>query len=41
MVDLVPCYRKIDNVIGMYDIINETFYTNASSDGSFTKGGDV
>lgn len=31
----VPCYRKSDKVIGMYDIINETFYTNAGS-GSFT-----
>jgi len=32
---LVPCYRKSDSVIGLYDLINETFYTNAGS-GSFT-----
>ena len=35
--NFVPCYRKSDNVIGMYDIINKTFYTNAGS-GTFTKG---
>lgn len=35
--DLVPCYRKADNVVGMYDLISKTFYTNAGS-GSFTKG---
>lgn len=38
--DLVPCYRKADNVIGMYDIVNDVFYTNAGS-GTFTKGQDV
>ena len=35
-----PCYRKSDNVIGMYDVIGEAFYTNAGS-GSFGKGPDV
>lgn len=24
-----PCYRKEDNVAGMYDIVNNVFYTNA------------
>lgn len=38
--DLVPCYRKIDNVPGMYDIVNNVFYTNAGS-GVFTVGPDV
>ena len=38
--DLVPCYRKSDNVIGMYDIVRKTFLTNAGS-GSFTKGANV
>lgn len=33
----VPCYRKNDNVVGMYDIINKTFYTNSGT-GAFTKG---
>lgn len=33
--DFIPCYRKSDNVIGMYDIINGQFYTNQGS-GSFT-----
>lgn len=31
----VPCYRKSDNEIGMYDIVNGVFYTNAGT-GSFT-----
>ena len=38
--DLVPCYRKSDGVIGMYDLITEAFFTNAGS-GSFTKGANV
>ena len=38
--DLVPCYRKSDNVIGMYDIVRATFLTNVGS-GSFTKGADA
>lgn len=32
--DLVPCYRKSDNVVGMYDIVGNVFYTNAGA-GSF------
>ena len=35
----IPCYRKSDNVIGMYDTVSKTFFTNAGS-GSFTKGSD-
>jgi len=38
--DLVPCYRKADGVIGMYDVVRRTFLTNVGS-GSFTKGADV
>ena len=37
---LIPCYRKADNVVGMYDIIGNAFYTSANST-VFTKGGDV
>ena len=36
----IPCYRKSDNVIGMYDVVGHTFYTNDGS-GSFTKGSDA
>lgn len=36
----VPCYRKSDNVIGMYDLVNDTFNVNAGS-GTFGKGTDV
>ena len=38
--DLVPCYRKSDGVIGMYDTVRKTFLMNAGS-GTFTKGADV
>ena len=38
--DLVPCYRKADGVIGMYDLVRRTFLTNVGS-GTFTKGADV
>lgn len=38
--DFVPCYRKSDNEIGMYDVVNNVFYTNAGT-GTFTKGPDV
>lgn len=36
---LVPCYRKLDNVIGMYDVVGENFYINDGT-GVFTKGED-
>lgn len=36
----IPCYRKSDSVIGLYDLVNNQFYTNAGS-GSFAKGSDV
>lgn len=35
----IPCYRKSDNVVGMYDAVNSTFYTPPS--GTFTAGPDV
>ena len=38
--DFIPCYRKADDVIGLYDLVYGTFYTNQGS-GTFTKGGDV
>ena len=38
--NFVPCYRKADNEIGLYDLVNGVFYTNAGT-GTFTKGPDV
>ena len=38
--DLVPCKRKSDNVLGMYDKIDRIFFTNAGS-GTFTAGPNV
>lgn len=38
--EFVPCYRKSDNVIWMYDTVNGVFYTNAWS-GTFTKWPNV
>lgn len=38
--DFIPCYRKSDNVVGMYDLVNDVFYTNAGT-GEFEKGSNV
>ena len=38
--NLIPCYRKLDAVIGMYNTVSQMFFTNAGT-GSFTKGADV
>ena len=39
--DLVPCFRKADGEIGLFDVVSEQFFTNAASSGTFTKGGNV
>ena len=36
----IPCYRKSDNEPGMYDLVNNVFYTNAGS-GTFFKGNET
>lgn len=33
----IPCYRNSDNVVGMYDLVNNVFYTNQGT-GAFTYG---
>lgn len=38
--DFVPCYRKSDGEIGMYDLVTNTFFTNQGT-GNFTKGNNV
>lgn len=38
--NLIPCYRKTDNIIGMYNIVNNQFYTNQGT-GTFIKGENV
>lgn len=38
--DMVPCYRKEDNVAGFYDLVEGTFYTNKGS-GSFSVGTNI
>ena len=38
--DFVPCYRKSDGVIGLYDRVENKFYTNSGT-GSFQKGEDI
>lgn len=35
--DFYPCYRKSDNVAGLYDLANDVFYPNAGT-GAFTAG---
>ena len=38
--NLIPCYRKLDGIIGMYDLVSDVFYTN-SGNGTFVKGNDI
>lgn len=38
--NFIPCYRKSDNVVGLYDIVNNQFYTNAGT-GTFTYGNEI
>ena len=38
--DFVPCYRKSDSAIGLYDLVNNKFYANSWS-WSFTKWADM
>ena len=38
--DFVPCYRKSDNVAGLYDVVNNKFYTNSGT-GNFDVGADI
>jgi len=40
VLEFIPCYRKSDGEIGMYDTISQTFYTNQGT-GEFLKGDDV
>ena len=40
IIELIPCYRKSDNVIGLYDLINGDFYLNGGT-GTFTKGNNI
>lgn len=37
----IPCYRKSDNVSGLYDIANNVFYTNQENTGNFSVGANV
>ena len=38
--NFVPCYRKLDKVAGLYDIVNGVFYTNAGT-GEFVVGAEA
>lgn len=38
--DFVPCIRKSDNEIGMYDLVNKQFYTNQGT-GTFIAGDEI
>lgn len=37
--DLIPCYRKVDGIVGLYNLVNDNFITARS--GSFTVGNPV
>lgn len=38
--DFIPCYRKNDNVIGLYDAVNDVFYLNQGTN-NFIKGSNM
>lgn len=38
--EFIPCYRKVDEEIGLYDLINNKFYSNDGT-GYFEKGPNV
>ena len=38
--DYIPCYRKSDGEIGMYDLVSNSFFINVGS-GTFEKGNDI
>ena len=38
--NFIPCYRKTDNEIGLYDLVNGVFYTNQGT-GTFIKGPSI
>lgn len=38
--DLVPCYRKADNAVGLYNLVNNQFLTNSGT-GTMTVGPNV
>ena len=38
--NFIPCYRKSDSVIGLYDTVTGQFFTNQGT-GTFLKGNDV
>lgn len=38
--NLIPCYRKSDNVVGLYDIVNDEFIQNTGT-GVFTYGSEI
>lgn len=40
MRNFIPCYRNSDNEVGLYDLVNGVFYTNAGT-GAFTYGAVV
>ena len=38
--NFIPCYRNNDNEVGLYDLVNNVFYTNQGTS-NFTKGNDT
>lgn len=40
ILDFIPCYRKSDSKPGMYDLVTDTFFTNAGT-GEFSVGNNV
>lgn len=39
--NFIPCYRKYDNKPGLYDTVNNEFYTNQGNGDDFVVGPDI
>ena len=39
--EYIPCYRKSDGVVGLYEKVTGQFLTNDADTGSFAKGADI
>lgn len=38
--NFIPCYRKLDKEIGLFDTVSKRFFTNSGT-GTFIKGGEI
>ena len=39
--NFIPCYRKSDNIAGMYDVVEKQFYSNEINGSNFAVGAEI